>query len=64
MIEIPIWRYTSSEYRDGDKVTIQGIRRRKDGTYTKRCKPGNETVFTIRVNEFGKPILVSTREKK
>jgi hypothetical protein len=32
--------------KTGDKFTIAGLRRRKDGTYTLRCKPGNETVFT------------------
>jgi hypothetical protein len=34
--------------KDGDKFTVAGLRRRPDGTYTKRCKPGNETVFTAR----------------
>jgi len=29
----------------GDIYTIQGVRRRKDGTYTYRCRPGNETLF-------------------
>jgi hypothetical protein len=32
--------------KTGDKFTIAGLRRRKDGTFTWRCKPGNETVFT------------------
>jgi hypothetical protein len=32
--------------KDGDKFTISGLRRRPDGTYTWRCKQGNETVFT------------------
>ncbi len=31
--------------KTGDKFTIAGLRRRKDGTFTLRCKPGNETVF-------------------
>jgi len=30
----------------GDKFTVAGLRKYKDGTYTLRCKPGNETVFT------------------
>ena len=36
------------EMKKGDKFTIQGIRLKKDGTYTKRCKPGNETVWTVK----------------
>ena len=31
----------------GDIVTIQGIRVKPDGTWTKRCKPGNETPFRV-----------------
>ena len=30
----------------GDKYTIQGVRVLKNGRWTKRCKPGLETVFT------------------
>jgi hypothetical protein len=45
--------------KDGDKFTVAGLRRRPDGTYTKRCKPGNETVFTARysfVRHSGVPV--------
>lgn len=31
----------------GDKFTIQGVRVRKDGTLTNRCKPGNETPLVV-----------------
>lgn len=31
-----------------DKFTIAGVKKRKDGTYTKRCKIGNETVFIVK----------------
>lgn len=30
-----------------DKITITGKRRRKDGSFTRRCKKGNEDVFTV-----------------
>ncbi len=30
-----------------DTFTITGVRSRKDGTFTKRCKKGNEDVFTV-----------------
>lgn len=35
---------------DGDKFTISGHRREKDGTIITNCAPGTETVFTARVN--------------
>lgn len=31
----------------GDTITIQGMRMRKDGTFTRRCKAGNETVLIV-----------------
>ena len=34
---------------DGDIVTVAGIKLYEDGTLTRRCKPGNETMFTARV---------------
>lgn len=41
---------------NGDKFTIAGMRQRKDGTFTFRCKPGNETQFTaVTVKQEGKP---------
>ena len=32
----------------GDCITISGIRMRPDGSFTNRCKSGNETVFIVR----------------
>ena len=34
--------------KDGDKFTVAGMKLRKDGTTTSRCKKGNETVFVAR----------------
>jgi uncharacterized Zn ribbon protein len=31
--------------KDGDRITIAGIRWYKNGTFTSRCKKGKETVF-------------------
>lgn len=36
----------TSKLKPGDKVTIAGLRVTKRGI-TLRCKPGNETVFTV-----------------
>jgi hypothetical protein len=50
--------------KTGDKFTIAGLRRRKDGTYTWRCKPGNETVFTAQDAEPQRlrPAILGKRE--
>ena len=36
-----------SDLKPGDTFTIKGVKRRKDGTWTKRRKPGNETVWVV-----------------
>jgi hypothetical protein len=38
----------SQTIKDGEKFTISGIQRKKDGTYNMACKPGEETVFTAK----------------
>lgn len=35
--------------KDGDKYTIEGLRRNSDGTYNTHCPAGDETVFIARV---------------
>jgi hypothetical protein len=40
-----------SKIKDGDKFTIQGLRRRKDGTYETNCKYGKETVWIAEVKK-------------
>lgn len=35
--------------KDGERFTIAGVRMRRDGKVSTRCKPGNETVFIARV---------------
>lgn len=35
------------ELRPGDRITIQGMRARRDGSFTNRCKPGNETPLIV-----------------
>ena len=51
MNELPILdesiTWVCPDIKKGDIVTIQGIRVRPDGTWTKRCKPGNETPLRV-----------------
>lgn len=34
----------------GEKFTITGIQRRKDGTIVRNCKPGEETTFVAQID--------------
>ena len=65
-MEIPLYYswYTSPAYQSGDEITVKGVRRRRDGTYTNNCRCGNETVFRVQTDAHGKPILVPIKEKK
>jgi hypothetical protein len=37
------------ELKDGDRFTVKGHKRLRNGVLIKNCKPGEETVFTARV---------------
>jgi hypothetical protein len=49
--------------KKGDKFTISGLRRMKDGSFTTSCKPGKETIFVANVNYAEQQKMDGKRER-
>ena len=46
---IEIFADVNSKIKDGDKITIKGIKLLENGTIERNCLPGEETVLTAKI---------------